>query len=135
NNPLLFPITNANPTVSCAFGALSVGQVALTVVVNGRGHVTTNPRGNRFPVGQSVALTAIPDADQDFLAWSGDASGSFTNLNVILTASKIITAQFTKRPRLSLGPCLGGWRETGFQLTLTGEFGARYRIWRSSGLA
>ena len=132
NNPLLFSITNANPTVSCAFGPLSGGQAALTVIVNGRGAVSGNPRGSRLPVGQPVTLTAIPEADQDFLRWSGDANGSSTNLNVILTQSKVVTAQFTKRPRLSLGPCLDGWRETGFQLTLAGEFGARYRIERSS---
>jgi len=53
---------------------------------------------------------------------------------VILAQSKVIIANFTKHPRLSLGPCLGGWREDGFQLTLTGEFGGRYRIEQSGGL-
>jgi hypothetical protein len=134
NNPLLFTITNANPTVSCAFGSLSAGQVALTVLVDGRGRVTTSPRGNRFPSGQSIRLTATADADQEFLGWTGDATGTTTNLTVALTQSKVITANFTKRPRLSLGPCLGGWREEGFQLTLTGEFGEHYRIEQSSAL-
>lgn len=134
NNPLLFQVTNANSTVSCAFGPLSAGQVALTVLVHGRGRVTTNPRGNRFVSNQSVTLTAIADADQDFLGWSGDASGTSTNLTVALMQSKVITANFTKRSRLSLGPCLGGWREDGFQLTLTGEMGGRYRVEQSSGL-
>jgi hypothetical protein len=134
NNPLLFTVTNANPTVSCAFGSLSAGQVALTVLVDGRGRVTTSPRGNRFPSGQSIRLTATADADQEFLGWTGDATGTTTNLTVALTQSKVITANFTKRPRLSLGPCLGGWREEGFQLTLTGEFGGHYRIEQSSAL-
>lgn len=134
NNSLLFPITNANPTVSCAFGPLSAGQVALTVLVNGRGRVTTNPRGNRFSNNQSVILTATADADQAFLGWTGDATSTTTNLTVTLTQSKVITANFTKRPRLSIGPCLGGWREDGFQLTLTGEMGGRYRIEQSGGL-
>lgn len=134
NNPLLFAVTDANPTVSCAFGPLSAGLVALTVLVNGRGRVTTNPRGNRFSNGQSVRLTAMADADQEFLGWMGDATGVTTNLTVALTQSRVITANFTKRPRLSLGPCLGGWREEDFQLTLTGEFGGRYRIEQSSGL-
>ncbi len=135
NNPLLFPLTNAEPTVSCAFGALSAGQVALTVLVNGRGRATTNPRGNRFLSNQSVTLTATADADQDFLSWNGDASGTSTNLTVVLAQSKVITANFTKHPRLSLGPCLGRLMEDGFQLTLTGETGARYAIEQSSGLA
>ena len=134
NNPLLLPVTSAGPTVSCVFGPLSAGQVALTVAVNGRGHVTTSPRGNRFLISQAVMLTATPDADQDFLSWTGDASGTSTNLTVVLAQSKVITAQFTKRPRLSVGSCLGGWRESGFQLTLDGEMGGRYRIEQSSGL-
>lgn len=128
NNPLLFPVTNANPTVSCAFGTLNAGQAALTVLVHGRGRVTTNPRGNRFPINQSVTVTATADVDQQFLGWSGDATGTSTNLTVLLTQSKIIEANFTARPQLLLGPCLGGWLEDGFQLTLTGELGGHYRI-------
>jgi hypothetical protein len=134
NNPLLLSVTNANTTVSCAFGPLSAGQVTLTVLVNGRGRVTMNPRGNRFPNNQSVTLTATADAEQEFLGWTGDATGTTTNLTIALTQSKVITANFTQRPRLSLGPCLGGWRVEGFQLTLTGEMGGRYRIEQSSGL-
>jgi len=134
NNPLSFPVTSAQPTVTAVFQPLSAGQVALTVLVNGRGQVTASPRGNRFPNGQSIRLTATADADQEFLGWTGDASGATTNLTVALTQSKVITANFTKRPRLSLGPCLGGWREQGFQLTLASELGGRYRIEQSSGL-
>jgi hypothetical protein len=134
NNPLSFPVTSAQPTVTAVFQPLSAGQVALTVLPNGRGSVTSNPRGSRFPSGQSVSLTAIADADQEFLGWTGDGTGTTTNLTVALTRSKVITAIFTQRPRLSLGPCLGGWREDGFQLTLTGEFDGHYRIEQSSGL-
>ena len=42
--------------------------------------------------------------------------------------SRVITANFTRRPRLTLGTCLGGLFDDGFQLTLTGEYGARYEI-------
>lgn len=52
----------------------------------------------------------------------------------MLAQSKVITANFTKRPWLALGPCFGGEREAGFQLTLTGQFGGRYEIEQSSGL-
>lgn len=134
NNPLLLTMTNANPTVSCVFGPLSAGQVALTVLANGRGSVTSMPRGNRFSNGQSVRLTATADADQEFLGWTGDATGTATNLTVLLTGSKVITAHFTRRPRVSVGPCLGGWDDGGFRLTVTGEFGGRFRIEHSDDL-
>jgi hypothetical protein len=132
NNPLLFPMTNANPTVSSAFGTLSTGHVTLTVLVNGRGRVMMNPSGNRFSNNQSVTLTAIAEDGQVFLGWSADGAGTSTNLTVTLTQSKSIEANFTMRPRLWLGPCLGGWRDTGFQLSLTGEFGEPYVIERSA---
>ncbi len=128
NNPLIFPVTNANPTVSSVFGALSAGQAALAVVVNGQGRVTVNPRGNRFNTSQTVTLTATPDADQSFLGWSGDASGLGTNLVVVMNQSKVIAASFTSNPRFTLGPCRGGLREGGYQFTLTGNLGAHYQI-------
>ncbi len=128
NNPLLFSLTNANPTVSSVYGALSAGQAALTVVVNGQGRVTANPRGNRFNTNQTVTLTATADAGQSFLGWSGDANGLGTNLVVVLNQSKVITASFTANPRFTLGPCFGGMREGGYQFTLTGDIGAHYQI-------
>jgi hypothetical protein len=134
NNPLLVPITNASPTVSCLFAPLSAGQQALTVIANGRGQVTTNPRGTRFTTGQSVTLTAWPDPDQRFLGWSGDASGTQTNLLVVMNQSRTITASFTRRPRLALAQGFASVREEGFQFTLTGDFGAGYAIDTSTDL-
>ena len=95
----------------------------------------SNPRGNRFLNGQTVTLKAAPDADQDFLSWSGDASGTQTNLGIQMSQSKIITANFTRRPNISFGPCMGGVREDGFQLTLTGQPIAAYEIDESATLA
>ena len=134
NNPLFFRVTNANPVVSCFFANLSAGQVTLTVLVSGHGNVATTPRGNRFPINQSVSLVAAPEPGQRFLNWTGDASSTATNLTVSLTQSKIVTANFTKRPQLILGPCFGGWRREGFQVVLTAEFGTSYRIEKSGDL-
>jgi sugar lactone lactonase YvrE len=128
NNPLLFQITNANPTVSCAFGPLPAGQSALSVTIDGRGRVLPTPRPNRFNVAQTVTLIAVPDPDQSFLGWSGDAVGSHTNIIVSMNQSKAVIANFTARPELTLGPCLGGWSPDGFQFTLTGDIGALYSI-------
>ena len=46
-------------------------------------------------------------------------------LTVVMTASKSITAQFTKRPTLALRPCGEPSVAEGFQFLVTGEFGAR----------
>jgi hypothetical protein len=134
NNPLFLTVTNGNPSVSCAFGPLSAGEVTLTVLVNGRGRVLTAPRGNRFPSNQSVTLTATADPDQEFLAWGGDASGTSTNLTVALAQSKVITANFTKRPRLDVFRCDGGPDTESVPIVLSGEFGGVYVIEASSDL-
>ena len=46
----------------------------------------------------------------------------------MMSASRVIKAQFTKRPRLSITPCLDGFNDGGFRFTLQGEVGAVYRI-------
>ena len=128
NNPLHFPITNANSTVSCAFAPLPTSQSALSVTINGRGRVLPSPRPNRFNFAQTVTLTAVPDPDQSFLGWSGDAVSTQTNITVSMSQSKAVIANFTSRPGLSLGPCLGGWSPDGFQFALNGDIGAIYSI-------
>ena len=114
--------------MSAAFAALNAGQYALTVLADGFGTVTNTPRGSRFNSGASVTLTALPDAGQQFLSWSGDASGTNNPLTMAMTASKVITAQFTRRPMLALQPCSEPSPGDGFQFLLLGESGARYQV-------
>jgi hypothetical protein len=134
NNPLSITVTNPNQGFSYQLGALRVGQFALTVVENGRGHVEASPYANRHETGQTVTLTAVPDVAQGFIGWSGDANGSDNPLTVLMDASKTITANFTTRPTLRVGTPLEGLVEDGFRLTLQGEFGTRYSILGSTNL-
>jgi alpha-tubulin suppressor-like RCC1 family protein len=136
NNPLLFTVTNANPTVMAVFASLGGAQAnALTVIPNGRGQVTLTPPGNRFPSNSNVALQATPDAGQEFLGWSGSASGSQNPLVVTMDSSKVITASFTQRPWLRGESNPEMLRQDGFRLTLTGEFGVAYQILGSTDLS
>lgn len=134
DNPLTFVVTNANPTVTAVFQSLGVNQFALALVAAGKGTVTANPVANRFSTGESVTLTAAPDAGQNFIGWSGDASGTNNPLGVTMNQSKTITANFTKRPTLRVSTPLEGLVEDGFRLTLFGEFGTPYTILGSTNL-
>ena len=49
-----------------------------------------------------MTLTAVPDAGQEFLGWSGDADGTNHLLVLTMNQSRVITAHFTRRPRLEL---------------------------------
>ena len=136
NNPLTFTITNANPTVAALFlrsldGALSN---AVTVIPNGRGQVTLTPSGNLFQLNTDVVLQATPEAGQEFLGWSGDASGSENPLVVTVNTYKVITASFTKRPWLQGEGNPDLLSQDGFRLTFTGEFGAAYEFFGSTDL-
>ena len=133
NNPLTFPITNANPTVTAVFASLSGTQTyALTVLPDGRGQVTPTPPGNRFPLNTNVLLQATPDSGQDFLGWSGAATGNQNPLLVTMNSNQVITASFTKRPRLhgEANPDL--LAQDGFRLTLAGESATVYELFGST---
>jgi Divergent InlB B-repeat domain/Chitobiase/beta-hexosaminidase C-terminal domain len=128
NNPLTYTITIPNATASAVFTPLPTNSFSLSVIADGLGRVTATPRANRYTIGTNVTLTALPDAGQDFVGWSGDATGTNNPLSVMMSASRVITALFTKRPRLLVTPCLDGFSDGGFRFTLQGEVGAIYRI-------
>jgi hypothetical protein len=134
-NPLYFAVTSAAPTVSSLFTALGANQYALTVIPDGFGRVTTTPRANAYTTGASVSLNAIPDPGQQFLTWSGDATGTQNPLTVSMNTGKTITATFSRKPSLAVAPPLGGLFQDGFRLTIEGEFGQAYRIDASTNLA
>jgi len=105
---------------------------ALTVIPDGRGHVTLTPPGNRFPLNTNVVLQPTPDSGQEFIGWAGDATGSENPLVVTMTSNKVVTASFTKRPWLQ-GDCNAEmFSQDGFRLLLTGEFGAAYQVLSST---
>ena len=76
----------------------------------------------------------MPDPDQQFLAWGGDATGTQNPLLVSMNTSMTITATFTRTPTLAVAPPLGGLFEDGFRLTLQGEFEQAYHIDASTNL-
>jgi hypothetical protein len=134
-NPLFFTVTNANPTITAVFASLGGAQTnALTVIPTGRGAVTLSPSGNRYPHNASVLLQATPDPGQQFLGWSGAASGSQNPLTVTMNSNKVITASFSKRPSLFGEASLTSLIQDGFRLTLTGESGTNYTILGSTNL-
>jgi hypothetical protein len=134
NNPLLFTVSNPDPTVSSFFAPLSAGLVTLTVVEHGKGQVIVTPRANRYSLGQVVTLTAIPDVGQSLLQWSGDASGQETPLAVTLDRNKTLTANFTRRVHLDWVSCGGEASANPFRLQFEAEPGQRYTIEASSDL-
>jgi hypothetical protein len=134
NNPLLWVVSSTNPTITAVFLPLPSKQFSLTVIESGSGHVLIAPRAIHYASGQVVSLAAVPDRDQSFLGWEGDANGELNPLQVTMNTNRCLTAKFTKRPTLMVGTQLEGLVEEGFRLTLTGEFETRYEILGSCNL-
>ena len=134
NNPTTLTITNPSLSVSCQLGTLAPGETSLTVIESGRGHVALSPRRYLYSISETAGLIPVPDPGQEFVGWTGDAAGTQNPLLVSMISSKVITANFTKRPSLRVGTPLEGLAEEGFRLTLIGEFGTNYAVLASTNL-
>jgi len=62
---------------------------------SGSGTVTLNPTGGTYLEGTEVTLTASADAGSVFSGWSGDASGTNTQITITMVNDKSVTAAFT----------------------------------------
>ena len=102
NNPLILIMTNEQASVTALFAALPAGSYSLAVLPVGPGKVQVSPYANRYAAGTNVTVTAISDANQTFIGWGGDASGTNNPLTVSMTKSKVIQANFSMRPLLRL---------------------------------
>jgi hypothetical protein len=134
-NPLYFTVTNPTPTVSSIFGTTSAGQAAFTLQISGQGRVTANPQGNVFSTGQSITLTAVPDAGQSFVNWSGDANGTNNPLMISLDQSKVVTANFSDGTEYRVNRQYGeGAGSGGFRFSIISEPESVYEVFSSTNL-
>jgi endoglucanase len=58
------------------------------------GTVTRSPTGTQFPGGTDVTLTATPASGNDFVGWTGDASGTVNPRVVRILGNTTVTANF-----------------------------------------
>jgi hypothetical protein len=59
-----------------------------------RGRVVVTPDLPYYIMGQEVALTALPDAGEVFLGWSGGAGGTNTSISLLMNSNQTVTATF-----------------------------------------
>lgn len=82
-----------------------VQTYTLDATATAGGTVQVSPSGSVFEAGQTVQITARPDAGFAFSGWSGDVSGSANPLSVTMTGNLALTARFLTKPapRMDLG--------------------------------
>lgn len=113
----------------------SAMQAVLLATPIGLGQVTVSPPAGVYQAGTTVQVTASAAPGQEFLGWSGDASGQRNPLEIFLDRSKHVSANFTRRPQLVACGGADGWSGAGFALRVSGETGATYQIEMSTNLA
>lgn len=77
-------------------GSQGVREIALNVVVRGKGTVLKNPDAPFYPEGTLVQLQAVPDLafGSTFVGWSGDVVNSHLQTSIVMNGPKTVTATF-----------------------------------------
>jgi uncharacterized repeat protein (TIGR02543 family) len=76
-------------------GATFIPVYTLSTSVNGNGSISIDPSGGTYNEGTVVTLTAKPDADHEFVNWSGDATGDEEQIIMTMNADLSVTATFS----------------------------------------
>jgi len=86
-------IMDNNKTVTATF---TQNEYTLTIAIAGSGSVSKNPDQSTYHYGDTVHLTATPDAGWSFSEWSGDLTGSQNPTTIVIDGYKSVTATFTE---------------------------------------
>jgi uncharacterized repeat protein (TIGR02543 family) len=85
------------PSSSITYTANFSAQYALTTSVGSSGGGTVSPSGtNWYNSGQSVPISATPNAGYSFSNWSGNLSGSTNPTSITMNGPKSVVANFTQ---------------------------------------
>ena len=79
---------------ACDIGAYELIPQYTLSVTTVHGTVTKNPDKATYTHGETVELTAVPDAGWSFANWSGDASSTTNPVTVTMNGNKTIVANF-----------------------------------------
>jgi hypothetical protein len=134
-NPLYIQVTNTSQSPAVHFLAYAGGQASFVAMASGKGKVSVSPAANYFYIGQTVTVTATPDAGQTFTGWSGGGSGTQNPLSVLLSSNTVVVGNFSKATTsLAARPGLDGTTEAGYRFSIYGDYPAVYDIQTSSNM-
>ncbi len=124
---------NSNKSVTATFIKTWTFVTSTSPVAGG----TVSPPNATYDDGAAITLTASPAAGYRFDHWSGDATGNLPSINVTMSASKNISANFVKIWNLAtsavpttggtISPS-GGTFDEGIVLSLTAMPASGYRF-------
>jgi uncharacterized delta-60 repeat protein len=130
-------VMDRDKIVTAQFGRIPVFTLAVTTV--GSGTISGNTQSN-YLRGTTVNLRAEPALGWEFLSWSGDASGTSSNISLMMDRNKSVTAQFGRNAFTLTVTTVGGgtvsgntqsnyFRETTVNLSAASEPGWYFQSW------
>ncbi len=138
-------LMDADKSVTANFSPISAVNYTVTVNPSIGGVVTLDPNLAQYPEGTTVTVTATPDADYDFVGWTGDLVGVTDNpASLLVDGDKTIGAVFAPVVRYTLAvdpavngaialdpvqPVNGYVENTTVTVTATADAGFRFGEW------
>jgi hypothetical protein len=84
---------------------ITVSQtVSLSVTISGPGSVTLDPPGGSYLAGQTVTVTAVPNAGARFTGFSGALTGTDNPQPLLMNGDEAVTASFLRTLSCGAGP-------------------------------
>ena len=87
-------MVNSNLTIAANFSVAPART--LTITTNGPGTVTKSPDKPTYLNGETVTLTAVPNANASFLGWDGALTGATSPTTLVMDGDKAVTANFAE---------------------------------------
>jgi hypothetical protein len=91
-NPITITM-DSNKSITAVF---TQKPYTLTIIIIGNGTVNKNPDHTLYAEGETVTLTAIPDAGWKFVEWGGNISSSENPTSIIMDGNKTVYVTFTQ---------------------------------------
>jgi len=134
-NPTNLTVMSPSQPLVAVFGELGTNSFTIRTTIEGLGEVSLTPHANRYARGQTVALVPHPAPVQQFLGWSGDASGREDPRIVTMDRNLQITANFSRWPELRLVPSAASFQTDHIRLLIDGAPGDIFEVQSSKDLS
>lgn len=123
-----FQVLEPNLSATAVFEALAPNEASLTIVNIGAGAATVDVMGP-MPKPWRARLTGSPQLGQQFLNWSGDASGTDRYLEIMVDRNMTVVANFSDESRLRIEK-----RDSVARMVLDTPYGGGFQIEESADL-